>query len=359
MQWFKIYGEKWFSGSTRWELTVEQRGVWVDLLARASINDPRGQINYYSSEQLAQQFNIKLELLENTIKRCEEAKKIKHFQKKREIVIINWKKYQSEYERQKPYRKQDRCQSKVTKMDDKSCNKVTLRKEGEERRLEIEENKIRGEEKIKEILPPDIYPSNSPSPSNPSTKEQLTIKDEFLKKFYGLVDLLIEKMQENDPKAKVPKTEKQRDNWANEFRLLVKRDGRGIEEVKEVLVWSQDDSFWKGNILSAAKFREQYPKLRLKMESQNDGSIRESSQKEKPQLDVGSKQPFTEGDEKYLPQIEKEYEELKRAYMQKYDITDEEDIDYFGPRAFGTLTDYKSKRLPELKRQDSKLDGKD
>ncbi len=83
MKWFKIYGERWFMGSSRWELTVEQRAVWVDLLARASINDPPGQINYYSLEQLAQQFNVDLKLLEKAIKRCEEVKKIKHFPKKK------------------------------------------------------------------------------------------------------------------------------------------------------------------------------------------------------------------------------------------------------------------------------------
>lgn len=28
MKWFKIYGEKWLMGSTRWELTPEERSVW-------------------------------------------------------------------------------------------------------------------------------------------------------------------------------------------------------------------------------------------------------------------------------------------------------------------------------------------
>jgi len=108
------------------------------------------------------------------------------------------------------------------------------------------------------------------------TKETLSRK--FLKaEFFDLVDLLSEKMKRNDPLAKTPKTEKQREKWANEFRLLVEKDKRPIEEIKGVLEWSQGDSFWKGNILSPAKLREKYPQLRLKMlEKQDEQGKRES-----------------------------------------------------------------------------------
>jgi len=187
MKWFRIYGEKWFMGSTRWELSIEQRAIWVDILARASINDPPGQIEFYSLEQLAQQFNVSLELLGNTIKRCEEVKKIKHFPKERKILIIKWKKYQSEYERQKPYRKQDRCQSKVTKVTDNFSNKVTLRKEGEEKRSKIKKMENREDGKRKESLSPNKNSSNSPLPSNSNsfTEEGKTVKDQFLSMLKG------------------------------------------------------------------------------------------------------------------------------------------------------------------------------
>lgn len=182
MKWFKIWGERWFMGSTRWELTIEQRAVFVDLLARASINKPRGQIDYYSLEQLAQQFNVSIGLLESTIERCVEVKKIKCYPKKRKILIVNWVNYQSEYERQKPYRKQDRCQLKVTKMDAKSCDKVTLRKEGEEKRIEIEEKENNEDEKREKSITPNNNSSISPllSISKPFSKSEITKKDQFL-----------------------------------------------------------------------------------------------------------------------------------------------------------------------------------
>ena len=182
MKWFKIHGERWFMGSTRWELNAEQRAVWVDLLARASINEPPGQIDFYSQEQLAQQFNVDLKLLKSTIKRCVEKKKLKVSEKKQKISIINWKKYQSEYQRQKPYREQHKSQSKVTKMEDNSCNKVTLRKEGEEKRLEIEKKENKEDEKREESLTPNNNSFKSPLPSNSNTftEGKITIKEQFL-----------------------------------------------------------------------------------------------------------------------------------------------------------------------------------
>jgi hypothetical protein len=190
MKWFKIYGERWFTGSTRWELTTEQRAVWIDLLARASINEPRGQIDYYSLEQLAQQFNIGLELLRETIKRCEEEKKIKFLSKSKKIKVINWKKYQSEYDRQATYRKQVKGNSGVTKDNDNFRNKVTSRKEGEgeEKRKEEEKKKIGEDEKLENSSNPNPSSSNTPLPSNstPSFNERvITKKEQFLSMLKG------------------------------------------------------------------------------------------------------------------------------------------------------------------------------
>ena len=102
------------------------------------------------------------------------------------------------------------------------------------------------------------------APTNKDRKKEKEIRPEF----FSLVDLLSEKMRENDPKAKIPKTEGQREKWATDFRLLVERDERPIEEVRRVLTWSQFDSFWRAKILSASKFREKYPGLKLQMEGQ-------------------------------------------------------------------------------------------
>lgn len=71
-------------------------------------------------------------------------------------------------------------------------------------------------------------------------------------------------MKENDPKARVPKTENQMKHWYDAIDKLNRIDGRSWEEIRRVIDWCQADEFWKGNILSASTLRKQYPKLRAR-----------------------------------------------------------------------------------------------
>lgn len=66
-------------------------------------------------------------------------------------------------------------------------------------------------------------------------------------------------MKKNNEEAKEPNLQ----SWADDMRKLVELDGRSIENVKEVIRWSQRDEFWKGNILSAKKLREKYDQLKV------------------------------------------------------------------------------------------------
>lgn len=66
-------------------------------------------------------------------------------------------------------------------------------------------------------------------------------------------------MKKNNEEAKEPNLQ----SWADDMRKLVELDGRSIENVKEVIRWSQRDDFWKGNILSAKKLREKYDQLKV------------------------------------------------------------------------------------------------
>ncbi|MGQ4531823.1 helix-turn-helix domain-containing protein [Dermabacteraceae bacterium P13138] len=51
--------------------------------------------------------------------------------------------------------------------------------------------------------------------------------------------------------------------WRDEARRLLDKDGIPLEEALTVLDWSQNDEFWKRNILSLPKFREKYDRLRM------------------------------------------------------------------------------------------------
>lgn len=57
------------------------------------------------------------------------------------------------------------------------------------------------------------------------------------------------------------------------MRLMLDRDERSPEQVERAIRWCQSDEFWRSNILSASKLREQYEKLRLQAaRSQGRGS---------------------------------------------------------------------------------------
>ncbi len=73
-----------------------------------------------------------------------------------------------------------------------------------------------------------------------------------------LLDLLDSEILRNG--SKIPaRTQKNRDA----VRLMIDRDGRTVEQIENAIRWCQADSFWRSNILSAAKLREKYDQLRL------------------------------------------------------------------------------------------------
>lgn len=180
--WFKVCPEKWLFGSTREEMTPAERGVWIDFLALAYMNDPPGQIDFFTERRLANKLNITTKLLRSTIEKASAYGKIdldgtpiaskfdekkdktgskrdQHDSKRGELVssrskfgipqrtikILKWNEYQSEYLRQKPYR-QNRYEEEESREDEKehdeklqnsspkSVTQVTDR--GEERRGE-------------------------------------------------------------------------------------------------------------------------------------------------------------------------------------------------------------------------------
>jgi DNA-binding Lrp family transcriptional regulator len=74
-------------------------------------------------------------------------------------------------------------------------------------------------------------------------------------------NLLFKLIKENNDGAKEPNVE----SWANEFRLMRERDGRTDKAIKYLIDWTQNDSFWKTNILSPSKLRKQYDQLVVKI----------------------------------------------------------------------------------------------
>jgi hypothetical protein len=81
---------------------------------------------------------------------------------------------------------------------------------------------------------------------------------------YEAAEHLLKLMLENNPAARKPDLKK----WANEVRLMRERDNRSIEDIHSLIKWTQQDSFWKNNILSISKLRTKWDQLVLKAQDQ-------------------------------------------------------------------------------------------
>ena len=106
-KWYKHWVAESLRGTIRFDLTSEERGVWWDLLAMAAESRHESYIapneeEGYPDTWIAATLNIPLNLLKRVIEKNEVSGRIERTPLG--LHIINWGKYQSEYERQKPYR---------------------------------------------------------------------------------------------------------------------------------------------------------------------------------------------------------------------------------------------------------------
>lgn len=135
----------------------------------------------------------------------------------------------------------------------------------------------------------DMYPTSSGHQadtvknSNNSKKESSSHKsanrtyDEQSKELRAATKLW-ELIQRNNPKAKQQDLQK----WADVFRLMHERDNRSWKDIGTLIQWSQNDSFWSANILSANKLRKQFDQLTAKMNQEGGGFVPEQPPLETP-----------------------------------------------------------------------------
>ena len=106
--WVKLHINGMLNGSVRYQLEPEERATWIDLLCLAGLGVEPGLISDsdkrpYPHSFIANRFNIPLGLLETTLKKCINEGRVK--EDGYGIHINNWQEYQSEYQRQRGYRK--------------------------------------------------------------------------------------------------------------------------------------------------------------------------------------------------------------------------------------------------------------
>ena len=186
--WFKFYSESYLLGSTRSELTPEERSVWVDFLCLATIN--YGKIEVYSRDQLARQLLIERELLDRSIEKFLEFGKVKRRYSKREkkeiFSIVKWLHFQASYltKRQKKsetYKKNNRSEKEEN--SDTNIEPTLQERKGQEitpKEITLKENTEDDSENLNSNS--NKIKDNSPLPSifKTSTRGEQTIKDQFL-----------------------------------------------------------------------------------------------------------------------------------------------------------------------------------
>jgi len=125
--------------------------------------------------------------------------------------------------------------------------------------------------------------SSSPSSSSSSIpfpkdkpKDSLCL-EKFQDEDIRLTQLLIDKMTKNNPNSSILRclTPKRQEVWIDECRKLREIDKRTSEQIEQIIIFSQNDSFWKSNILSMPKLREKFDQLWLKAKKSKFSGIKE------------------------------------------------------------------------------------
>jgi len=143
-----------------------------------------------------------------------------------------------------------RCIPQETQMYSVGNSDVKLRNTINKKNNKKNNKNIREEEKIN--IREEKVEDKSSTPPFSKTLEEIP------QKHLDLCKLLKTLMLQNNPKALIPKSFTE---WANSVRLMIKIDNHTLEEIKRLIIWSQQHNFWKNNIESMPKLRAKFGRL--------------------------------------------------------------------------------------------------
>lgn len=209
--------------------------IWIKLLAQAGKTNASGYIYLaenipYTEEMLATLFNRPLNTVRMALNILQKFKMIR-IDSDEYIKVENWEKHQ---------------------------NVDAMERVRENTRKRVEKHRIA--KKMLQAPTQDAEPSQDtpPSPNPPKrTGKRVYIEGDVE---LELSKHLYNKMLENNPDAKAPNFQV----WADHIRLMIERDNRKPEQIRNMIDWCQNNSFWKSNILSTKKLRDRYDQLKVK-----------------------------------------------------------------------------------------------
>ena len=109
-KWVKVFCYETLHGSISYQLSEAEQAVWLKLLCFAGLCGNEGiiadhDLRPFPDEFICHEIHTDREVFDSTIKKCVDEGRIS--KDGQGITIVNWKKYQSEYDRQKKYRDKD------------------------------------------------------------------------------------------------------------------------------------------------------------------------------------------------------------------------------------------------------------
>jgi len=111
-KWIKVFCYETLHGSVSYQLSEAEQAVWVKLLCFAGLCGHEGLIADHDKRPFPHAFIIhevhtSPDIFEGTLTKCKDEGRIS--EDGEGIRITNWVKYQSEYDRQKPWREKQKA----------------------------------------------------------------------------------------------------------------------------------------------------------------------------------------------------------------------------------------------------------
>lgn len=122
---------------------------------------------------------------------------------------------------------------------------------------DVRANRDRTSGEVRDPLP---YPTQPQVLTEPETT---TSSEDVRPEVTELCALLADRIESNGSKR--PTITKA---WLTDCRLMLDRDNRTPNDVRGAINWSQTHHFWKTNILSMGKLRQQFDRLRMQAEQE-------------------------------------------------------------------------------------------
>ncbi len=221
--------------------------IWIFLIAEAGKCNKDGGLFLtnlipFSIEDLAIEFDFEKDTIRLALSVLEKYEMIEMYD---DIIYIkNWEKYQN-IEGMAKIREQNRLRNIKYRQKMKLLSDVSVTSR-DATDIDIDKD----------------IDNNTP----PLKKEQRIFTSDD--KEYLLAKYLSRQIAKRLEKSE--KDEKTLQSWSADFNKMVRLDKLDIDEMKDVLVFSQSHKFWKNNILSAVKFRKQYLTLLSVMKGEED-----------------------------------------------------------------------------------------